>query len=176
LFVGGFRHAPNVDAAAFLAREVMPHVWRQRGDARLTLVGEHPPSDVRALAGPRVEVTGWVEDLEPVLAGARVAVAPLRFAAGVQIKAIEAMANGVPVVTTSLAAAGVMAADGVHLLVADEPEAIAARICALLDDDALWRRLSDAGRALISERYAPEVVTPRIRALLPVQPAFQPSR
>ena len=176
VFVGGFRHAPNVDAACFLARSVMPEVWRERPDARLTIVGQEPPAEVQALSGPRVSVTGWVDDLAPVLAGARVAVAPIRFGAGVQIKAIEAMAHGVPVVSTTLAASGLGALDGVHLLVGDEPGDHALRIRALLDDDALWQRLSRGGRALVAERYAPHVVEPRLRRLLVQDAAAQPSR
>ena len=109
LFVGGFPHSPNVDAALFLVRSIMPHVWRQRPDAHLTIVGPHPPADVQALAGPRVDVRGWVEVMTPVLGAARVAVAPMRFGAGIQIKAVEAMANGVPLVCTTLTAGGVAA-------------------------------------------------------------------
>lgn len=176
VFVGSFGHAPNVDAALFLLRSVMPHVWRERPDARLTIVGQHPPAGVKALAGPRVDVRGWVEDIAPLLAVARVAVAPIRYGAGVQLKAIEAMAHGVPVVSTALAAGGLDALDAVHLLVADDPHEIAARICALLEDDELWHRLSSAGQALVGERYAADVIGPRIRALLPVEVERQPSR
>jgi GT2 family glycosyltransferase/glycosyltransferase involved in cell wall biosynthesis len=176
VFVGGFLHAPNVDAVLFLVRSVMPEVWRQRPDAELTIVGQHPPADVQALAGPRVDVRGWVDDIAPLLGAARVAVAPTRYGAGIQLKAIGAMAHGVPVVCTSLAAGGLRAQDGVDLLVADDPYAFAERICDLLYDDGLWRRLSDAGQALIREQYAPHVVSPRIEALLSFRRESQPSR
>jgi glycosyltransferase involved in cell wall biosynthesis len=171
VFVGSFHHSPNADAAIFLVRRVMPHVWRRQADARVTIVGQDPPAGVEELAGPQVAVTGWVEELVPLLAAARVAVVPVRYGAGLKLKTIEAMAYGLPVVSTELGAEGLHAADGVHLLLADEPEEIADRICALLADDALWRRLSDGGRDLVRERFAPAVMMPRVRALL-----TQPSR
>jgi len=176
VFVGGFLHSPNVDAALFLVRSVMPHVWRRRPDARLTIVGQHPPSELQALAGPRVDVAGWVDEIAPMLGRARVAVAPMRYGAGLQLKAVEAMAHGVPVVATALVAAGLGAKDDLHLLVADEPDEIASRICALAGDDDLWHRLSHAGQALVAERYAPDVIAPRIRALLSTAVEAQPSR
>ena len=176
VFVGGFLHAPNVDAVLFLVRSVMPEVWRRHPDARLTIAGQHPPREVQALGGPRVDVRGWVEEIEPVLAAARVAVAPTRFGAGIQLKAVEAMANGVPVVSTSLAAAGVAATDGVDVLAADDPYDFALRICDLLEDDDLWHRLSDAGQSLVQERYSSDAVLPRIRGLLAAASERQPSR
>ena len=132
VFVGSFAHSPNVDAATFLVREVMPHVWRERPDAALRIVGTAPPPEVAALAGPRVEVAGWVEDLAGVLDQTRVAVAPLRYGAGVKLKTVDAMAHGIPVVSTTIGAEGVGAADGDSILVADEPSEIADRLVALL--------------------------------------------
>ncbi|HEY5141976.1 MAG TPA: glycosyltransferase [Solirubrobacteraceae bacterium] len=169
VFVGNFLHAPNVDAARFLVDSVMPHVWQQLGDVQLRLVGQDPPAQVQALAGPRVEVTGWLEDLTPVFAGARVSVAPLRYGAGLKIKSVEAMAHGVPVVSTAVGAEGMLIAAGEHLLIADEPHDFARQIVALLQDDGLWRRTSDAGRAFVRERYAPDVIIPQLRALLAEQ-------
>ncbi len=174
VFVGNFRHPPNVDAARFLVAAVMPHVWRELGDVRLTLVGQDPPPEVQALAGARVEVAGWVEHLGPVLAGARVAAAPLRFGAGLKLKTVEAMAHGVPVVTTAVGAEGMLAPEGEHLLVADEPHELAARLIAVLRDDALWQRTSDAGVAFVRERYAPAVILPQLRELLPAWTATAP--
>lgn len=167
VFVGSFEHLPNVDAASFLVRDVMPHVWRQQADVQLIIVGQHPPAEVQALAGPRVEVTGWLDDIAAVLGRARVAVAPMRYGAGLTMKTVGAMAHGVPVVSTTLVAEGMGATSGAQLLVADEPHELAAAISALLHDDHLWHRMSDAGRALVQERYEPGAITQRIRALLP---------
>ena len=167
VFVGSFSHLPNVDAALFLVESVMPHVWQELPDVRVKIVGEHPPPDVQGLASPRVEVAGWVDDLTAVFDTARAAVAPLRYGAGLKMKNVEAMAHGVPTVTTTLGTEGITAGDVPCLLVADEPHDIAEHIVALHRDDDLWQRTSDAALAFVRARYAPEVVAPLLRALLP---------
>src|SRR5215216_5263729 len=168
-FVGSFLHPPNVDAARFLVEQVMPRVWERSPDAHVKIVGQQPPPDLAALAGPRVDVTGWVGDLASVLGQTRVAVAPMRYGAGLKLKTVEAMAHGVPVVSTTLGAEGLGAHDGEQLLIADAPEEIAARLSTLFDDDGLWRRLSDAGRAHIHECFGRDAVVPRLEALLAAQ-------
>ena len=175
VFVGNFLHVPNIDAARYLVDSVMPHVWRELGDVPVTIVGQDPPPYVQTLAGPRVEIAGWVEHLGPVLDDARVAVAPLRYGAGLKLKTVEAMAQGLPVVTTSVGAEG-MATGGPHLLIADDSQAFAAHIVALLRDDALWTQTSDAGIAFVEQHYAPGIITPQLRELLPAAgaPARRP--
>ena len=104
VFVGGFEHDPNVDAARYLARTIMPLVWRRRPDVTLTIVGGAAPPEVRELAGPNVVIAGWVSDLDPVMNSARVSAAPVRYGAGVKGKVAQALASGVPVVTTAVGA------------------------------------------------------------------------
>jgi glycosyltransferase involved in cell wall biosynthesis len=122
-----------------------------------------------ALSGPQVEVTGWLEDLAAVLATTRVAVAPLRYGAGLKLKIVEAMGHGVPVVTTAVGAEGLGAEYGVELLVADEPYECARQVCALLTDDELWHHLSRSGQELVRERYARATVAQLLRSLLPAE-------
>ncbi|UWX04295.1 glycosyltransferase [Pseudoxanthomonas sp. NC8] len=114
LFVAGFAHPPNVDAAMWLVDQVMPAIWSRYPDLKLSLVGANPTDQVRGLAGPRVEVTGYVSDEELArhYAEARVAVVPLRYGAGVKGKVVEAMQSGVPLVTTRVGAQGLPG--GVH--------------------------------------------------------------
>src|SRR5690606_35530053 len=109
LFVAGFRHAPNVDAASWLASDIMPLVWQTCPQATLYLVGSNPTTDVKKLAIPgRVIVTGSVseQDLAQHYASARVSVVPLRFGAGVKLKVLETMQCGVPLVTTTVGLQG----------------------------------------------------------------------
>jgi GT2 family glycosyltransferase/glycosyltransferase involved in cell wall biosynthesis len=169
VFAGSYLHPPNVDAAVFLVRDVMPEVWRRHPGAVLRLVGEEPPDAVRALAGPEVEVTGFVDDLAAALDGARVAVAPARFGAGLKIKSVDAMARGLPVVTTPLGAEGL----GDGALVGDSAEALAVHVSALLADDALWRRWSERGRAITEARFGRQTARMVLQGLLR---ASQPSR
>jgi GT2 family glycosyltransferase/glycosyltransferase involved in cell wall biosynthesis/SAM-dependent methyltransferase len=175
LFVGSFEHVPNVDAAVGLVKEVMPAVWGELGEVRLTIVGSDPPPEVRALASPLVDVTGWVEDLQPLLEEARLMVAPLRYGAGLKGKVTQCLAYGLPVVTTSIGAEGILIAPGEanetgsteqYLLVADDAREMASQTIKLYRDDDLWRRLSGAGQAFIAERCSTELVATRLNGLL----------
>ncbi len=166
LFLGGFEHTPNVDAAARLVEDVMPLVWSELGDVEVTIVGSSPPPEVQALASTRVEVAGWVEDLEPLIGRARLMVAPLRFGAGVKGKITQCLAMGLPVVTSSVGAEGLDVVDGQSILVADQPSEIAARIVDCYRDDELWRRISAAGQAVIDRTCSPRAIEAQMRLLL----------
>ncbi|QEC46876.1 glycosyltransferase [Baekduia soli] len=166
VFVGNFRHAPNVDAVVHFVTTSWPLVRDALPGARLTLVGTAPPAEVQALAGPDVAVTGWVPETRPHLDAARVSVAPLRYGAGVKGKIGEAMACGLPVVTTTIGAEGMGLVDGEHALVADDPAQLAAAVVALHTDAGLWGRLADAGRARLAAALSPAVAHRALRALL----------
>jgi glycosyltransferase involved in cell wall biosynthesis len=148
LFVGGFEHAPNADAVLYLVQEVMPLVWSELGDVRLSIVGANAPEQIRALAGPNVEVAGWVEELESRIDLALANVAPLRYGAGLKGKVTQSLAAGLPVVTTTVGAEGTGALDGRHLFVADDPELFARRVIELHRDPEVWSTLSVEGRLL----------------------------
>ena len=154
LFVGGFAHAPNEDAALWFARHVWPIVHRECPEHRLCLVGSEPSDAVAALGRTDVLVTGHVPEHELVAYyhSARVAVAPLRFGAGVKGKVLEAMRYGVPCVTTSIGAQGLDDAD--FLRVADDVDATARLVIALLRDDEAWMQAAHAGLTFIEERYS----------------------
>lgn len=172
LFVGNFSHPPNVDAALFLGREVWPLVKRQVPEATLTIVGPDPPATVVQM-DREIVVTGWVESVEPYLARTRVAVAPLRYGAGMKGKVGEALAAGVPVVTTPIGAEGIAgsepAASGV--IVADGAHELAAQCVRLLRDDALWHRLSAAGPAAVGSRFGRAPVGDALRELVAAETA-----
>lgn len=155
LFVAGFAHPPNVDAARWLVQEIMPLVWARHPDVRLSLVGSNPTAEVVALAGERVEVTGFVSDAELLrrYGAARVAVVPLRFGAGVKNKVVEALQQGVPLVTTTVGTQGLPGIDGV-CAVADAAGALAGAIGDLLDDDALWRQRSRGGAQHVAAHFS----------------------
>lgn len=159
LFVAGFAHPPNIDAALWLVREVLPLVRRQYPGMPLTLVGSSPSEEVRRLDGSGVEVTGFVpdDDLERRYRNARVAVAPLRFGAGVKGKVVEAMRFGVPCVTTAVGAQGLESA-GAALAVADSPEEFAAAVCRLLESDPAWVDASRQAQAYVREHFSEQAV------------------
>jgi GT2 family glycosyltransferase/SAM-dependent methyltransferase len=168
LFVGGFEHPPNVDAATRLVHEVMPIVWRELGDVRVTIVGSQPPPEVQALASPLVDVAGWVEALQPLLDSSRLMVAPLRYGAGLKGKITQALSVGLPVVTTPVGAEGLERGDGEFVLVADGSQEFAEHVIRVYGDDDLWRRLSRGGQAVIGEHCSPQVVAERLGQMLDI--------
>jgi sugar transferase (PEP-CTERM/EpsH1 system associated) len=173
LFVGHMSVAHNVDAAEYLARDLLPLVRAKLPDIRLSLVGADPSHRVQQLARlPGVTVAGHIPDLNAALNRATVFVAPLRFAAGVQNKVLEAMAAGTPVVTTSIVNNGLAATDDRHLLVADEPAALAAAAVSLLTDPQRRDSLARAAREFVLEGFRWDAVTRRLAAI-ESDPAFR---
>ena len=160
LFVAGFRHPPNVDAAVWFVGEVMPLLRAMRPGVRLALVGSSPTDEVLALASDDIEVTGFVSDdaLERWYARSRVVIAPLRFGGGMKGKVLEALRHGVPCVTTSTGVQGLGAAGG-FLPAIDDAGAMAGRIASLLADDSLWRDVSTAGLAFVEQGYSRAALT-----------------
>ena len=156
IFVGGYAHPPNVDAARFLVDVIMPMVWRDVPDTEVLLAGSDPTPEVQALAGPRVSVLGFVPDLDPYLARARVSVNPLRFGAGIKGKIVASLQGRVPVVTTTIGNEGLGLAHGVEALIDDTPEGLAANVVRLLRDRGLGRSLGEAGYRFVVERFHEE--------------------
>jgi GT2 family glycosyltransferase len=166
LFVGHFRHRPNVDAVQFLVREVWPHVRRAAPGTVLHLVGSATPEAVSALATDDVVVHGHVRDLAAMLAQVRATIAPLRFGAGLKGKVAESLAHGVPCVATSVGVEGSGLVHERDVLVADDSEGLARQTVRICADDTLWRALSAAGLAHARAAYSVEANTARIGALL----------
>jgi polysaccharide biosynthesis protein PslH len=161
VFVGNLTYPPNVEAATTLVRDVLP---RLRRPVRARVVGPHDGS-LDGLAGADVEVTGFVPDLAAVYASAEAVVVPLRTGAGTRIKLLEAFAHGVPVVASTVAAAGLDVDDGEHLLLADGAAETAAAVERVLADPDLAQRLAAAALALVRARYSTDVVVPAVREL-----------
>ncbi|MGB7405844.1 MAG: TIGR03087 family PEP-CTERM/XrtA system glycosyltransferase [Pacificimonas sp.] len=155
VMTGAMDYRPNIDAAIWMAKAILPLVRQRHPDATFTIVGSKPTNDVKALdTKPGVTVTGRVDDVRPYLAAADIAVAPVRIARGVQNKVLEAMAMGVPVVSTEPAFSGIDADPGRDLLVADQPSQFADAIIRLAESEADRKMLGEAGRAQMEARYS----------------------
>lgn len=165
LFVGNFVHMPNRDAARYLATAIWPGLRQALPGVQLQLVGL-PTPEIEALAAADVQIVGHVPSLTPFFRRSRLSVAPLRFGAGIKGKVLESMAQGLPVVMTSVAAEGAYIEPGVHALVADGPAAFAAAVVQLYQDDALWLRLAQQGRLLVDAHFGYTAVKARLAALL----------
>jgi glycosyltransferase involved in cell wall biosynthesis len=156
LFVGSFDHEPNIDAALYLAREILPRV-RERAPLHLTIVGSNPSRQIRALQSDSVAVRGYVPDLDPLLREARLSLAPLRFGAGLKAKITQSFGYGLPVIGTSIAAEGFDDAAREAIAIADTPDKFAEAILIAYDDETYWNRLATAARTA-ARRYAPAVL------------------
>ena len=165
-FVGGFQHQPNVDAVQWFVAEIWPHVRAALPEVQFHIVGSKCPPEVAALAGNGVVVHGFVEHIEPFLDGIRVAVAPLRYGAGVKGKVNQSMAYGQPVVATPIAVEGMEIAAGSEALVAADPAGFADEIVRLYRDPELWLRLSDAGLANIESHFSFDAASRALQRIL----------
>ncbi|MGY3265743.1 glycosyltransferase [Lysobacter sp. HA35] len=167
VFVGGFRHPPNVDAVLWFVREAWPLLRARRSDLVFHCIGAGAPSEVQALAGVEgVRLHGHVPDLAPFMDGVRVAIAPLRFGAGVKGKVNLSMAHGQPVVASSCAVEGMHLRDGDDVLVADTPDAFAEAVLRAYDDEALWQRLSINGLENVRRHFSADAARDALRRAL----------
>lgn len=148
VFVGSMDWMPNDEGIRWFASEVFPLVQQQIADARLTVVGRSPSAGLRdaAAANRAIEITGTVPDVRPYLERAALSVVPLRIGGGTRLKIYEAMALGVPIVSTTIGAEGLPVRDGEHLRLADTPQAQAATLVDLL------RRPDEAQRLAVNAR------------------------
>lgn len=163
LFVGNFSHRPNVDAVNFLVRDVLPSLRERLNGVPVFIAGPNAPEEVRSYAAVEgVRVLGFVPDLEPLHARARIFVAPLRYGAGVKGKIGEALAHGVPVVTTPVGAEGMGIEHDSQAVVVNGTCEMASAIAELYRDRELWRRLSAAGLAHVNKVFAPNAVAETI--------------
>ena len=156
MFVGGYRHPPNVDAALFYCREVAPILRERLPGVTTYLIGSNAPSTITKLAGDGIEVVGYVAQIEEWIDKCRLSVSPLRYGAGVKGKINHSMSRGLPVVATTPSVEGMHLVPGEEILVADEPAAFADAIVRLYTDETLWSRLSLAGIANVRRHFSPE--------------------
>ena len=158
LFVGGLRHPPNRDAVAWLSTAIFPRVRAALPAVRLHVVGAPGLDGLPEFpADSGIVMHGHVPDLQPLLDGCRVGLAPLRFGAGVKGKVNLAMAHGQPVVATSCAVEGMYLERGRDVLVADDADAFADQVVRLYDDATLWQALADRGRDSVRRHFSPRV-------------------
>lgn len=158
IYTGSFRYDVNYEAMLWFVREVYPLVRAQYPQVKLVVTGD---TDGKTLpAATNVTLTGALRDVRPGVAAARVVLAPLQTGGGTRLKILEAMALRTPVVSTSKGAEGLEIQPGVHLLVADSPRDFADAVLRLLREDALHRRLAEAGYELVRQKYNWESVLP----------------
>lgn len=154
VYFGLLSTIPNIDAVVHFIQDIWPDIAKRHPDARCKIIGGRPPPSLLALAGPRVELTGFVPDLRPHLAAAAAVVVPLRLGGGTRLKIVEAMAMGKAIVSTSLGAEGIEAVAGRDILIENEPAGFADAVSRLLAEPALAAQLGRAARQVAVEKYA----------------------
>ena len=172
VFVGSMDWYPNEDGVGFFLREVWPRIVDRRPETTVAIVGRKPPTGIaaQAQADARITVTGTVPDVRPYFWGARASIVPLRIGGGTRLKIYEAMAAGVPVISTSIGYEGLPLTPGRDLEVADTAEEFAARCMRLLEDPAAARCMGHAGRELVKQKYSWETVVRGFEAILAAGP------
>ena len=165
-FVGGYQHPPNIDAALWFVESIWPLVRQELPDIRFHLIGSKAPEQVKALHGNGVHFHGFVESLEPWLDGCRVAVAPLRYGAGIKGKVNISMSRGQPVVATPMAVEGMLAKAGRDVLVAETAADFAAEVVRLYRDEALWNQVSACGLENVRQYFSVDTARLSLQELL----------
>jgi glycosyltransferase involved in cell wall biosynthesis len=156
VFLGSMDWMPNITGIVDFVRTTWPSIKRAHPEAKLTIVGRNPAPAVQALArhDSSIEVTGTVDDVRPYLQRAAVSIVPLSVGGGTRIKIFEAMAMGVPVVSTAVGAEGLPVTEGTDILIGDAPDAFAQRVGVLLGDAAQAHAIGRAGQKLVAERFS----------------------
>ena len=166
LFCGNMAYHPNVDAACWLAQDILPLLRQQHPNARLLIAGTTPAPRVLALASAAVTVSGWLPDIRAAYAAARLFVAPMRVGTGLQNKLLEAMSMELPCVTTTLANNALRGAPGRDLLVADSAAALATAIGGLLANADVAAALAGRGHTFVKANYNWAAATAKLNELL----------
>jgi sugar transferase (PEP-CTERM/EpsH1 system associated) len=163
VFSGKMSYHANVATAVYLYQQIMPLIWQKRPEATLTIVGSNPPKAIQDMAAdPRVEVTGYVDDIRPYIARAEAMISPMVYSVGIQNKVLEAMALGTPVVVASAAAAALAMRPEHALLEAESPADFADAALQVMEDDELRSELSQKGREYVEQQHNWRVITDRL--------------
>jgi glycosyltransferase involved in cell wall biosynthesis len=165
LFVANLEHAPNRDAVLWFARDVLPLI-RKRRDVKLNVVGAGATRALISDCGEYVHFHGWIREVEPHFDRARVGVVPLRYGAGVKGKLGQALALGLPTVTTTVGAEGMDIIDGVDALIRDDSRGFADAVLQLYEDADVWDRVCERGLAAAAERWSSTAMRERLSLLL----------
>jgi polysaccharide biosynthesis protein PslH len=165
-FLGNMAYPPNISAALRLAQRIFPRVLTRMADATLLIIGRDPAPAVSQLAGPRISVTGTVDNIWPYITRANVFAFPMIEGTGLQNKILEAMYAGVPVVATSIAADAMDARSGEQLLVGDTDDEIVAQVVRVLGDHQYATALAGRARAFVLRHFSWPAILPRYEAIV----------
>lgn len=154
MFVGGFRHKPNLDAVLYFISDIWPLIQKQNAEIKCFIIGSEPPPELINVNLDGVIVTGHVEDLSEYFNRCKLSIAPLRFGAGIKGKVGRSLGYGVPVIATTIAAEGSGLVDKQDILIADNPSSFAEAVLSIYQDKEIWTRLSKNGLIFFEKNYS----------------------
>jgi O-antigen biosynthesis protein len=163
IFVGGFKHDPNVDAVLHFVNNIFPEIKKRCKDVKLKIVGSNPPECIKSLGSREdIEVTGFVPEVSSHLYSSFISIAPLRYGAGMKGKVGEAMAHGVPVVATPIGAQGMGLEHRQNIMIAESDDDFVAHVLELIQDDVLYENISRNSLQFIKDTYSVDAVAGNI--------------
>lgn len=165
LFIGGYQHTPNLDAAKWLLTEIMPEVWKRLSDLQITLIGSNPPEELLEYSSDHVVFPGYVEDVSGYFNGNRVFVCPLRYGAGMKGKIGQSLEFGLPIVSTSYGVQGMGMVDGEHFILANTRDEFVQAILTLYGSEPTWSKLQ-AGAVKVLQPFSPERIQEDLEAIV----------
>jgi len=173
IFVGAYKHEPNADGVLYFAKEIWPILQARVPGIKFSIVGSDPSLDICQLASQDIEVTGYVKSTLPYLLKSMVSIAPLRYGAGMKGKVGEAMAAGIPVVSTSIGVEGMNLVNEKNILIADTPQDFADAVFRLLNDPELRNQIKNNGINFIRENLSEEAVAIKLNEVFSRLPKSQ---
>lgn len=153
IFSGGMSYAPNIVAANYLGKEIMPLVWKKLPNTKLVIAGSNPASSVKSLASKRIIVTGWVDDMKEYYAKSKIFIAPMQIGTGLQNKLLEAMAMNLPCITSTIANQALRAILNKDILIANTPQENANQIIELLVNREKAKSIAEKGNQFVKQNY-----------------------
>ncbi|MHA4893634.1 glycosyltransferase [Pedobacter sp. PWIIR3] len=164
LFIGGYKHTPNIDAARWLVNDIMPMIWKTDPTIHLTLLGSDPTPEIQGFSAPNISVPGYIHDVSPFFNNNKIFIAPLRYGAGMKGKIGQSLEFGLPVISTDIGVEGMDLHDGKNVLLANTTEEFAEKALTLYNSEVLWNQIRDNSIQAISD-YAPAAVTRMLKLL-----------
>ena len=153
VFTGNMGYPPNIDAALFIEKEIIPELKALNLSLKCLVSGANPHPSLTAISKENFKVNGWVEDIRESYLSAKIFIAPMMIGTGLQNKLLEAMAMGLPCITSALANNALLAESEKEILIANDAKTFAVQINRLIKDPVLYKKISEAGQKFVKENY-----------------------
>ena len=166
VFTGNMSYPPNIEAALYIKNQLMPLLEKEIPTIQCLISGANPTNQLRKCDAPNFNVSGWVEDIRDSYASARIFIAPMMLGTGLQNKLLEAMAMGLPCITTTLANNALKAIPNEQILIADQEIDFVIQIQRLMNDSTYYQQIAEAGKAFVKENYQWSAINDRLIGMI----------